>query len=141
MYSLDEIEGFEDGTDPCEIFRLGRDERQAPNWLEQAHFGEGGLYGNGIGFDEVDVHQRKILEVEAAGIGKIAGESGLYKAGHFRGNFVGGDGDQAAAAEGDERKGQRVVTGENDEFLGNEVEDGAHLGDIAGGFLDTDDVF
>ena len=141
MDSLDEIEGFENGADPREIFRLGRNERQTPNGLEQAHFGKGGFYGDGIGLDEVDVHESEITIMEAAGFGKITGEGGLHEAGHFRGNFVGGDGDQAAATEGDERKRQGVVAREYEEILRNKVEDGAHLRDIAGGFLDSDDVF
>src|SRR6266851_2738093 len=104
MDSLEEIEGFENSADAREILRFGRNERQTPDWLEQTHFGERGLYGDGIGFDEVDVHQGKIVEVEAAGFGKIAGERGLHESSHFGGNFVGGDGDQAAATEGDERE-------------------------------------
>src|ERR1700688_1833104 len=141
MDSLDEIQGFENGANAREVFGFGRNERQAPDRLEQAHFSEGSLYGNGIRFDEVDVHQRKILEMETASFGEIAGERGLYEASHFRGNFVGGDGDQAAATEGDERKRQGVVAREYEEILRNKVEDGAHLRDIAGGFLDSDDVF
>src|SRR6266446_3951368 len=140
MNSLKEIQGFENSADACKIFRLGRNERQAPDGLKQAHFSECGFHWDGIGFDEVDVHQGKILEVEAAGFGEITRESRLHEASHLRGNFVGGDGDQAAAAERDEGKSQGVVAGEDEEILGNEVEDGAHLGDAAGGFLDADDV-
>src|SRR6266404_1016054 len=140
MDSLKEIQGFENSADAGKIFRLGRNERQAPDGLEQAHFSECGFHWDGIRFDEVDVHQGKILEVEAAGFGEITRESGLHEASHLPGNFVGGDGDQAAAAERDEGKRQGVVAGEDEEILGNEVEDGAHLGDAAGGFLDADDV-
>src|SRR6266403_27440 len=140
MDSLKEIQGFENSADAREIFRFGRNERQAPDGLEQAHFSECGFHWDGIGFDEVDVHQGKILEVEAAGFGEITRESGLHEASHLRGNFVGGDGDQAAAAERNQRKRQGVVAGDDEEILGNEIEDGAHLGDAAGGFLDADDV-
>src|ERR1700719_1053555 len=140
MDPLDEIEGFEYGANTREIFRLRRDKWQAPDRLEQAHFGERGFYGDGIRFDEVYIHERKIPEVQASRFGKIAGKSGLYKAGHFRGYFVGGDGDQAAATEGNKRQRQRVVAGEDEKIFGNEVEDGAHLGDIAGGFLDAHDI-
>src|ERR1700687_4255041 len=140
MDSLDEIQGFENGANAREGFGFGGNERKAPDRLEQAHFSEGSLYGNGIRFDEVDVHQRKILEMETASFGEIAGERGLHEASHFRGNFVGGDGDQAAATEGDERKRQRIVAGEDKEFLGDQIKDGAHLGDVARGFLDADNV-
>ena len=79
--------------------------------------------------------------METACLGKIAGERGLNKAGHFRGNFVGRDGDQAVATEGNERERQRVVARENEEIFGHEIEDGAHLGNVPGGFLEADDVF
>src|ERR1700721_3347657 len=133
MDSLDEIEGFEDGANARETFRLRRDKRQAPDCLEQAHFGERGFYGDRIRFHEVDVHQRKILEVEAAGLSKIAGECGSDKAGHFRWNFRSADGDQAATAESNEWKRQGVVAGQNQEILTNEVEVCPHWGVVAGG--------
>jgi len=86
--------------------------------------------GDGIGFDEVDVHQGKILEVEAAGFGENHPRERTARGESSPRNFVGGDGDQAAAAERNQRKRQGVVAGRGREILGNEVEDGAHLGDV-----------
>src|SRR5260221_13895896 len=140
MDSFGEIEGFEDGANARQIFGFGRDKRKAPDRLNQAHLSEGGFDGDGIRFDEVNVHQRKILEVETAGFHEIAGERGLHEPSHFRRNFIGGDGNQAAAAECDQRKSQGVVARENEKIPGDEVQDCAHLSDAAGGFLDADDV-
>src|SRR5260370_39232930 len=98
MDSLKEIQGFENSADAREIFRLGRNERQAPDGLEQAHFSEGGFHWGGIGFDEVAVHRGKILEVEAAGFGEMTRESGRHEASRVSGNLVGGDGGQGAGA-------------------------------------------
>jgi hypothetical protein len=59
--------------------------------------------------------------------------------GHLVGDGVGGDGDEAAAAEGDDGEGEGVVAGEDAEgarALGEELSD---LDDVAGGFLDADD--
>src|SRR5260370_13422822 len=135
MDSLEEIQGLQNSTDPPAIRRLGRNEGESPDRLEQAHFSEGSLHGNGIRFYEVDVHQSKILEVEAPSFGKIAGERGLNKASHFRRNFVGGDGDQAAATERDETEGQGFVTAETEESPGNEVKNRPHLRVAAGRFF------
>src|SRR5260221_1621935 len=140
MDSFGEIEGFEDGANARQIFGFGRDKRQTPDGLEQGHFGERGFHGDGIGLDEVNVHQRKILKVESAGFHEIASERGWHEPSHFRRNFMGGDGNQAAAAECDQRKSQGVVARENEKVPGDEVQDCAHLSDAARGFLDADDV-
>ena len=141
MSTLNEIERFKHGANTLEIFGPGRNERQAPVGLEQSHFGHRGFDGDGIRFDEVDVHQLEIAIVEAAGFGEIAGTRGMHKASHFRGNFVGSDGDEAVSTEGDEGKGERIVAGEDEEVCRNLAEDRAHLGDVAGSFFYADDVF
>jgi hypothetical protein len=116
MSALDEIERLENGTNALEIFGPGWHKRQSPNRVEKAHLRKGGFDGDGIRFDEVDVHEREVAIVEAAGFGKITGARGLDKASHFRGDFVGRDGNEAVPTKGNEREGERVVTGEDEKI-------------------------
>ena len=96
--SPEEASGFERPRIFWRFSCFGSDEREAPNWFEQAHFGHGGFDGAGIGFDEIHFHEREILFLKFAGVGEIVFEAGVHEARHFRGNFVGGDGDYAASA-------------------------------------------
>ena len=54
---------------------------------------------------------------------------------HFVRDFVGGDGDNADAAERDDRERDRVVPGENEERLGHQADRLRDLGHIAAGFF------
>ena len=82
-----------------------------------------------------------IAAVNLARAVKVALEGEPRQLGHFRWDFVGNDGDDAAAAEGDERERDGVVAGEDDEVFWDGVEDRGHLRDIARSFLDANNIF
>src|SRR5271156_6150686 len=132
MHPLDQAERFENTANAREIFSLGRD---------QLHFRHRRFHRNGIRFAKVDLHQRMIAAMNLARFGKFTFQRVFDKLAHFAGNFVGNDGNDAAAAERNERHGDGVVAGKNQEILGDTIEDGGHLGNVAGGFLNANDIF
>src|SRR2546421_5121092 len=69
--------------------------------------------------------------------GKVTLEGQLRQLCHFRWDFVGNDGDDAAAPERDERERDGVVTGEDDEVFRDGVQNRGHLGDVARSFFDA----
>ena len=71
--------------------------------LQQAHFGQRRFHGNGIGLDEIDIHERQEAPVHLARAREIAGQREPRESGHLRGNFVGSHGDDAAPAKRDQR--------------------------------------
>src|SRR5436309_2082275 len=72
---------------------------------------------------------------------KVTLEGAPRQLGHFRRDFVGNDGDDAAAAKRDERERDGVVAGKDDEVFRDGVENRTHLGDIARSLLDADNIF
>ncbi len=59
---------------------------------------------------------------------------------HLRRNFVGDDGDQAFASESDDGQRERVISREHHKIFRQMSEYGSDLSDVAGSFLDSDDV-
>src|ERR1700683_3095492 len=56
-----EAKRLEHFFDPGEILGLGRAHGKAVKRLEESHESHGGLYGDGIRFDEIDFHERQIF--------------------------------------------------------------------------------
>src|SRR6267143_1993025 len=82
-----------------------------------------------------------ITPVNRARTGKVTLEREPRQLRHLRWNFVRHHGDDAASAKRDDRERDGVVAGENDEVLRHRVQNRGHLRDVAGGFLDADDIF
>src|ERR1700719_2146398 len=59
---------------------------------------------------------------------------------HLRRNFIGHHGYQAFASEGDDGQRERVITREHHKIFRHMSEYGSDLSDVAGSFLDSDDV-
>src|SRR5260221_178370 len=136
-----EFKRLQDALNALKIFRFWRHHRQAPNGLEQAHQRKSGFDGNRVGLDEIDFHQRKIATMDGASFVEFAAQTVAAELSHFCRNFVGGDGDYAAAAQGEERQRDGVVARENCEVVGHRVCQCRHLRNISGSFLDAHDVF
>src|SRR6267143_4005104 len=137
----DEPEHFEHSPDARLIFRLGRHEWQAPYRFEQAHIRHRGLHGDGIRLHEINFHKRMIAAVNRARGRKVALEGEPRQLRHFRWDFVGDDGDDAAPTQRDERERDGVVAGEDDEVIRHSIEYRCHLGDVTRGFLDANNIF
>src|SRR5260370_17836799 len=97
--------------------------------------------GDGIRLNKIDFDQRMVAAVNSASDIKIALESEPGELRHLRRNFVRNDGDDAAATQRDQREGDGVVAGKNDEVMRDSVENDGHLRHVAGGFLDAHDLF
>src|SRR5271163_486234 len=78
--------------------------------------------------------------MDLASVGELSAEREMHHGGHFGGDFVGNDRDDAASAECDEWKSDGVVAAQDDEIFRHLIEDGGHLPDVARSFLDADDV-
>jgi hypothetical protein len=72
---------------------------------------------------------------------KVAALGRLDHLRHFGGHFVRRHRDDAASADGHQRHRNRVVARQDDEVRGNAAADFGHLRDVAGGFLDADDIW
>jgi len=113
---------------------------QAPHRLQQTHFGQRGLHGDGIGFDEIDFHERQEAPVDLARAREIAGKGEPREAGHLRGNFVGSHGDHAAPAPARSEERDGIIAGEpRNPRHGIQDVDICEM--LPGGFLDADDIF
>src|SRR5277367_1014964 len=141
MHLPQEADGFEYAADFFQVFDFGRHEREAPDRLEQAHFGHSGFGGAGIGFDEIHFHEREIFFLQVAGAGEVAVQAGVNQRGHFFWNFVGYYGNYAVSAEGNYGESDGVVTGEDGEACGGLAGDCGDLADVAGGFFYAGDIF
>src|ERR1700691_2196909 len=141
MHLPQQADGFQDSADFFEIFGFGLHERETPDGLEEAHFGHRGFNWAGIGFDEIDFHQRQVDFLQFAGAGEIIVEAGLDQRGHFFWNLVGYYGNHAVAAERDYGQRYGVVAGEDGEAFGGLAGDRGDLANVAGGFFHAGDVF
>src|SRR5450631_263680 len=115
-------------------------QRQAVDFFDFAHHRENCLYGQRARFDEVGLHQRKIFAMQGARGGPVVGERGAGECRHLVRDFVGRDRDYANAAEGDDRKRDCVVAGDDEKCVGDGVDGLGNLGHVAAGFLDAHDV-
>ena len=75
-----------------------------------------------------------------ARVREIAVERVANERRHLCRNFIRNDGDHADSAKRGERERDGVVAGKHGEITGNELEELAHLRNVAGCFLDTDDI-
>src|ERR1700722_11856567 len=99
-----------------------------------------GCDGSGAGFEEERLHQLEVAALDAARRDPIIRERVVDHLRHLLRYGVGGDRDDADAAESDSGEGQRVVTGEKTEGAWELGEQLGDLDDIAGRLLDADDV-
>ncbi|MNZ40455.1 hypothetical protein D3C78_579760 [compost metagenome] len=78
--------------------------------------------------------------VDRASLLGIARKGGFAQISHFARGDVGGNGDVAFAAQQDQLDRGRIIAGQHDEVLADAIEDGLGALEVAGRFLDTDDV-
>ena len=72
--------------------------------------------------------------------GPVIIQRGAGERGHFVRNFVGGNRDDADAAQRDDRQSDGVVAGEDEKCFGHGVDGLGNLGHVAAGFFDAHDV-
>src|ERR1700691_4448051 len=140
MHLPQQADGFKHSADFFEIFDFGRHERKTPDGLKQAHFSHRGFGWAGIGFDEIDFHEREIDFLQFAGADEIIVEAGVDQGGHFFWNFVGCYGNDAVSAQGDDGQRDGVVAREDRETFGGLAGDCGDLADVAGSFFYAGDV-
>src|SRR5256886_721107 len=108
---LYQIEFFQGLQNLLARFGLRRTHREAIGLLEQPHCGHRGFHRDGIGLDEIDLHQRDDPVVDGSRRGEIVSLRGLHHLRHLRRNLVRGDRDDAATADRHQRQRQRIEIG------------------------------
>ena len=116
------------------------DHRQAQVFCAAAEKREYGLDGCRAGLEEERLHEVEVTALDAARSDPVISDRVVDHLRHLMRDGIGGDGDEADAAEGNRGEGESVVAGKDAEGareLGEQVSD---LYDVAGGLLDADDV-
>src|SRR5262245_51758783 len=96
MHSLsDQPQRFQHTANACLVCRAWRNERKAPDRLQQAHLCHCGFHRTGIRLHEIDFHERQITAVQLARASEISADGQASEPRHLCGNFIGDNRDDA----------------------------------------------
>ena len=105
-----------------------------------AHGSHGRLDGDGVDLAEQQLDQRIQILLHLGGACHITGEELVHDLHHLPGGNVGGNGDTAHAADGQQGQGDAVLAGVDVQLVAAEGSHFHGLGHVAGGLLDGADV-
>src|ERR1700741_4755496 len=140
MRLLDQTQGFEHRMDASLVFRFRRSQRETPDRLQQPHLRHGGLHGNRIRFDEVDLHQREVPAMELTSCFYVTAQGQVRQAGSRRWNFVRNNGDYPASAESGYGQSDGIIPRKHHKVLRHAIKNRGDLSDVSRRLFDPNNV-